>query len=831
MNNSSSSVPPVVKTSAQITGSFLAVAAFSFLLLFGPVLIAMRMQDPITERAVLRRAALERGCLACHAGIETISEVMEPFLLAEVGGRKGFECAVCHEGRPLASTKDDAHAGMYPNPSSMWVMSRGLGCAKCHSGSGELTTVMGEPIPGGPVGGSIMQSVSYASDPSGLTGSSHIYRMQRALMALETGKANKTLSSNGVIPKGTFPYANFDMDDPDGPVPTVGSDAYKEWIDRATASGLITSLPKVDAIPTFEEGVELWGDPALAGFADMHRKQCARCHVWGEGRAERGDHRAGGCASCHVLYTNDGLYEGGDPTIPTDVPGHSMKHEITRAIPAQQCNHCHTRGKRIGTTFGGMIEHGYVGTGKVPPYDEHGDPQRKLYTKEYSHVAGDVHFRRGMDCADCHSSIDVHGDGNIYPVTFFQVEIGCADCHGTPDAFPWELPVGYGTPVTLDGPRGTFLDPRDQQEKLMTTRGNARTRWVRDGDDAAHVVSIYTGKEHPIPLLKEKNLNDTWKTPQGKVAMATVSQHMGTMECYACHASWAPQCYGCHVKYDMTKEGTDWALSAMNHDPATGLQTITKSKGDISIENVGFVRWERPILGVNYKGRVTPLVPGCQTVWTFVDENGVLREQNRIYTTSDGLPAPTLAPLNPHATSEIARTCESCHTDPKALGYGEAKSRSAAILTGDEPVFADQGPGLFGDIPTSVRATPQIPGIPGFPYTWDMLVTRRGKQVQNMPLPQDSPLTAAQRDKAEREGSCIACHKHYNTPTWDRVRVNMRAALGIDSGRALTPDEHDRAVEAALLAFANMPSTQPSSQTPKPADAPSPTTSPEGGDK
>lgn len=741
--------------------------------------------------------ASAKGCLSCHQGIGVINERMQPFLLAAVSGREGFECAVCHEGKPDALTREEAHAGMWPNPASMWVVSEGQGCGKCHSDKGALKTVMSRPLENGPAGGQLLVVKSELSDPSGNTGTNHVYRLQRSLMALETGKANKTLSSNGVILKGTFPYSNFDMDDPDGAVPSVGSREYKEWIGLAVDRGLITLLPEVKAIPTFEEGKAMGLAPAQAAFADMHRKQCARCHVWGEGRDKRGDHRAGGCASCHVLYTNDALYEGNDSTIPKDRGPHPMRHQITRAIPSQQCNHCHTRGKRIGTTFGGMIEHQYVGSGKTPPWDEEASPQEKLYTKEYNNVRPDVHFERGMDCADCHTSIDVHGDGNIYPVTFFQVEIGCADCHGTPAQYPWELPVGYGTPVELEGSRGTF--EKEGRQYLITTRGNPRTRWIKEGDKA-FVLSIYSGKKYEVPLLKERQLKDSWKTQQGKVAMGVVNQHMDKMECYACHAAWAPQCYGCHVKYDMRKDGVDWALSAVNRDRSTGKQTVTRTKGDIDLENVGFIRWERPILGVNYKNRVTPLVPGCQTVWTFVDEEGKVGALNQINLTSDGLNAPTLAPLQPHANSAVARTCESCHTDPKTLGYGEGKSRSSGILEGDKALFADQGPGLFGDIPSSTRAKPQIPAIPDFPYSWDQLVTRSGKQVQNMPLPQDRPLSEEERNRAEREGLCVACHKHYNTPVWESVRRRMRAVLNAQ-GRALTPDEHDRAVEAALLSL------------------------------
>ncbi|MBI4408446.1 MAG: hypothetical protein HY561_01980 [Gemmatimonadetes bacterium] len=742
--------------------------------------------------------AAQKGCRSCHDGIETISERMQPVLLSYAGNKAGYECAVCHEGQPSATTKRQAHTGLIPNPSNMWAMAEGRGCAKCHSERGALTTVMGRPLEKA-TGGALIPWHSVRTDPSGATGGNHVYRMQRALMALETGKANKVLSSNGVIPKGMFPYANFDMDDPDGPVPSAGSDAYKQWIAKAIESGHIVRLERTHEIPTYERGKAVFGDPSKAAFADMHRKQCARCHVWGEGRNKRGDLRAGGCAACHVIYTNDGRYEGSDRTIPKDRGPHPLRHQITIAIPAEQCTHCHTRGKRIGTTYVGMFEYDYVKDERAPPWREDLSGQLELYTKQYVGVRPDLHAERGILCADCHSSIDVHGDGNIYPVTFHQVEISCSDCHGTPDQYPWELTVGYGTPVVLAGARGTYQAGR--KEYLLTNRGNAMARWVREGNRAFLVSASDTTSRREIPLLHNVQKRDGWKTHQGKVAMSTISQHVQKLECYACHSTWAPQCYGCHLQYDIRKQGTDWALSALRHDPITGRQRETKTPGDIKFENRGFMRWESPILGVNFRGKVSPLVPGCQVVWTFTDENGKTWQRNAINRTSDGFPAPTLAPLNPHANTLVARTCEDCHANPKAVGYGTAKSRSAGVLEGDAPVFANQAAGVRGDIPGAATAVDQVPRMPDFPYTWDQLVTRSGKQVQNMPLPQDRPLNAQERSRTEREGLCVACHQHYGTPEWDRVRRALRAAISPE-GRAYTPDQHDRAVELALKALA-----------------------------
>ncbi|MFQ5926451.1 MAG: c-type cytochrome [Terriglobia bacterium] len=341
------------------------------------------------------QAVAEKACLACHEGIEEINPKMKDYLFAMGAGHEGRLCVVCHEGNPDAVTKQEAHKGVFPNPGSLWVVSVGKGCGKCHSNRNALVSVQALALPE-PVGGALLEVESTSTDPSGASGRNHVYRMQRGLMATEFGKASHTLMSNGVVPKGDYVYSDYHLGDPDGPVPTVGSETYKKWIRKALETGAIKRVERSHSIPTFDQGMELWNDEVKAAFSDYYRKECGRCHVWGEGRRKRGDLRAGGCAACHVLYTNDGVYEGNDPTIPKTTGTHPMKHEITIKIPATQCNHCHTRGKRIGTTFVGAFEFDYKTDGKAPPWDEAGNAQELLYTKDYLKVREDVHFERGM---------------------------------------------------------------------------------------------------------------------------------------------------------------------------------------------------------------------------------------------------------------------------------------------------------------------------------------------------------------------------------------------------------------------------------------------------
>jgi hypothetical protein len=733
----------------------------------------------------------EKGCLSCHEGIDVINDKMQPFLLSfakkRYGMGEGYECAICHEGDPSSSKKEASHSGLIPNPSSMWVLHEGKGCAKCHDSKGSITTLMGEPLDQA-LGGTLISQQLISSEPSGTLGIDYTYRMATSLHSLNIGIASKILSSNGVVPKGTFPYGNFDMEDTDGSSPRVGSERYKEWIDKAIKSGFMRAVEKVEEIPDFKKGLTVFGSEEKAGFSDTYRKQCGRCHVWGEGRNERGDLRASGCAACHVLYGNDGKYEGNDINIRNnkDRP-HPLKHRITTAIPAAQCTHCHTRGRRIGTTFVGMFEYDYVRDGHAPPFDEHARPQEPLFTKEYLHVRKDVHFERGMQCADCHTSIDVHGDGNIYPATVYQVEIACYDCHGTPEKYPWELPVGYGMPVTLDGDRGIYKT--ENKEYLITSRGNLKANWFRE-NEKVYVLSRYTGRKHETPLLKDLRLSDKFKTQQGKVAMSTVHGHIEKMECYACHATWAPQCFGCHMQYDRRVKGTDWITTSKNVNPETGRQTVTENEGDLSFENRSFMRWESPILGVNFRGKVSPLAPGCQVFYTFIDEEGNIKALNKHYTTSTGHNSPTLAPMQPHSISLAARTCEDCHTNPKAIGYGTGNSRSVGKLLGDSPLFQDLSEGVYGDIPLAETGKWQVPKIRDFPYALDQLVTRSGKQVQNMPLPEDRPLNLEERNLVEREGLCVGCHQYQGTPEWERIIKKY--------GGASTAEQHEKIVSEAI---------------------------------
>jgi len=497
-----------------------------------------------------------------------------------------------------------------------------------------------------------------------------------------------------------------------------------------------------------------------------------------------------GCSACHIPYGNEGNYEGSDASVERDKPRHLLVHTIqsTRdktvrvngksysGIPVETCTTCHDRGKRIGVTYQGLMESAYES-----PYIEGGEGQLALHTKHYIAMQEDIHYRKGMLCIDCHTSIDVHGDGFLTGSNLAQVQIECADCHGTADAYPWELPIGFqdefGPPSGEGDPRGVAreLEPRltlgkvypPEDGYLLTARGNPFPEVVRRGEKVVvHTAGGADIELKPLKLLAREAEMET----AAKVAMVEVDRHIDSMECYSCHAGWAPQCYGCHVKIDYSegKECFDWVAAGHRHGLAehsveageSGYDTIIPGRID---EQRSYMRFEDPPLGINGEGRVSPLAPGCQPSVTIIGPGGETVLLNHIFRTLPGSEGSgpegqlgiDMSPTNPH-TSGQARSCESCHLSAKALGYGIEGGRFTRGL--DSPVYIDLMTAEGEVIPESAR--PQIEPIAGLEADWSRFVTEDGRQLQTVGhhFSLSRPLDNDERARIDRAGVCLSCH-------------------------------------------------------------------------
>lgn len=712
------------------------------------------------------------GCTAssCHQGIEPILQPSSGMFREIRGdGRKLGDadgCVICHGGNPKAVTKSAAHHGaiaslakkggpdaFYPDPASPWVNNRT--CAQCHP---------------------------------------KLVRAQwNSLMMTEAGKIQGATWAFGSLEGYQHRWSNYDGKNPARPADRLGTPAYRAYMARKAKAFPNVYVERQKTLPEAPRGEalkKLADHPGQAVFTYL-RTECERCHLGVKGRARRGDYRGMGCGACHMPYSNEGFYEGADQTIPHDKPGYPLVHSIqaTRSapvqtprirytgIPVETCTTCHNRGKRIGVSYQGLMESAWAS-----PYTEGGGGQIALHTKHYIALSKDVHYREGMLCQDCHTSIDVHGDGFIGGTDLAQVEIECADCHGTPSRYPWELPLGYGDengPGAATGPprgvakevpkylrKGKVYPVRDGY--LLTARGNPMPEVVRVGDR----VLLHTagGKDLWIDPLKKKAAEGDLSLA-AQVAMVRIQPHIQNMECYSCHASWAPQCYGCHVKVDYSNGARSFDWTAAGHEHMKpGRRTVrgeqgfgTTVPGKIT-EMRSYMRWEDPMLGINGEGRVSPLIPGCQVSVTIIGPRGKTIVLNHIFRTlpgsegggKQGQLSLDMAPVQPHTIGE-SRNCESCHASAKAMGYGIGGSHFNQPW--DTPKIVDLTTANGFVIPGKARV--QIEPIKGLGHDWSAVVTPGGKQLMTVGhhFKGSGPLSGRIRKLMDRRNVCLGCHR------------------------------------------------------------------------
>jgi decaheme cytochrome c component MtrC/MtrF-like protein len=722
------------------------------------------------EKNEIMYPAENSGCLTsgCHAGIEPIRQ--HDSKMAQAIYKKGMEkgdpngCVVCHFGDPKqVKSKDLAHSGLIKHPGSIWVVDKT--CEQCHQG--------------------------------------YKYTMERNLMMTEAGKIQGALWGWGARTGYDRIYGNYDVKDTDGPVPMRGTGVYKDYM-TALAKENPHSFPMgLKKLP--EVNMDSLAHKPWEAVYTYIRTDCQRCHIGVQGAQRRGDYRGVGCASCHIPYSDEGYYEGDDESISNDKPGHLLVHSIQSSrkakvkvndvtysgIPSETCTSCHNRGKRIGVSYLGMVESEY--NTPYTPTPDGGQP--RLHGKRYQFIKDDAHHsmesrpgnpKGGLLCQDCHTSISVHGNGNIGGSNFGEVEVECADCHGTPKQYPWELPIGFGDEFgikTSDKARGVTFELLDIQQKystvypprdgyLLTARGNPLGNVVKEDNDV--IMHSASGLDFNVPVLKILKLKEGWQNPRKAItAMIGVENHMDKLECYACHSSWTPQCYGCHVKVDFSegKKAFDWVKAGNRHDscgrsadmnPDDKKNSYTDGK---HTESRSFVRWEEPILGVNGEGRVSPIMTGCQQITTVIGKDGEALVSNKIWRTPGGVENSDdqgqrcidMTPAQPHTVTARARSCVSCHANPKALGYGIGDSLFMNGYQEDRYMDMQTADGQI----ISKNSKPQFTAIPDLPFDLSQVVTRDGKQLTTVGhhWPLSGPLAQDQRERMERVGVCISCHQ------------------------------------------------------------------------
>jgi hypothetical protein len=581
--------------------------------------------------------------------------------ISEVPGMAELTCTDCHLGDAAATEKDAAHTGMYANPTDLRVVDQT--CGTCHP--------------------------------------DEVEKVGKSMHATMAGMISGTRYAWGAQGRETI-YATYPVEDQD----PQGENALKS----------------LKQIPSYDPAKPM--GPENSPGDDYLRNQCLRCHLWSDGAQADGDYRASGCAACHVLYSDEGTYEGGDKAILKDQKDRPRFHRITSKIPETQCIHCHNRGGRTGVSFIGTIESDGYGS----PYTEKGGKQGKLHGKNYNHLTADVHYDKGLTCIDCHTRQDLHGDGNIYAKREQAVEIECQDCHGS----------------------------LQQRSELKTSWGNTFNNLKKKADGSIVLTAKLTGKEHQVPQIKDAKYSS-----EGHAAMVAIPSHMEKMECYACHATWAPQCYGCHAKQDVGKTDGDWINVKTGSDPSrAGLKSSREKSAFGWEESRSYVRWESPTLGINSDGKVSPFIPGCQVFFTQM-EGGKGLISNQVFQTTNGTSGIGTNPIQPHTVTKKARTCADCHMNPKALGLGSGAYDIDKNFPDGAPVD----------------------------FELERIVDEEGRQLQQTAREGARPFNKEELQRMDRSGTCVACHGA-DAALWQKIKGK--------AGEAPTDELHRKGIEKLL---------------------------------
>lgn len=250
-------------------------------------------------------------------------------------------------------------------------------------------------------------------------------------------------------------------------------------------------------------------------FVQKFSENCLFCHVNGEGLPADYTYRSTGCATCHVLYADDGLYQGGDPTISRTEPGHALTHEFTTAIPYTQCNHCHNRGNYDFRTMT------FVPRADMP-VEMPSETAQRLHDY-YQPISQFTLCEWELDCIDCHTSQEIMGDGLIYNDRSEAQYTQCQTCHGTLDSPPLEAVVMSTDDIAMTrADLNPHVDLSVGDTIIVTERGEPFYN-VRRIDDEWVLTGKATGETYTIPLV------------QGSLCTQDPA-NQSSASCHQCHA-------------------------------------------------------------------------------------------------------------------------------------------------------------------------------------------------------------------------------------------------------------------------------------------------------
>ena len=476
--------------------------------------------------------------------------------------------------------------------------------------------------------------------------------------------------------------------------------------------------------------------------SETHLKNlCASCHLSNE-KKEFGPinqlSRGGGCNACHLSYSDNALEylhnykiarlqeeKNNDKQVMLKNGLSKVEFHPDIKLPNSNdyCFGCHSRSGRISTNYEGWHETQLSSLPQDKNYRMLNDG--RIFIKEIP----DIHFEKGMLCIDCHLSYEIMGDGKLYKHKEEQVIIKCNDCHLTEEP-------NTKTFNQLDYESKKIIELRKynvQNKKILLTKKSNLP-----------IINSYIEGNEAYLIKKQSNTKVKIKPP---LSICINGKAHKDLSCSACHTSWSPQCIGCHTEFNRNGVGYD----LLNNKDMKG-EWIEHSKDFLA---------EYPSLGVkeieNQDGSkervIDNFIPGMIIT---IDKDKFSRNDKIIF---KRLYAPSFS----HTIRKESRSCESCHNNSVALGYGRGKL--------EYKIEGRKGRWFF----TPQYALSKYDGLPL--DAWIGFLQERNKNSTTRK--NSRPFTVEEQKRILTIGACLTCHPSNSQimkdalKDYDKVKINI----------------------------------------------------------
>lgn len=257
--------------------------------------------------------------------------------------------------------------------------------------------------------------------------------------------------------------------------------------------------------------------------------------------------------------------------------------------------------------------------------------ERERAFVDRTYAKGDRHFFE-KNCNSCHLK-------------------GCLDCHGASghriakatDDSCFACHKGYFVGSDYRG-----MAPREDNMRYQRGKEVGGERYLKMLPDVHFATGMSCGACHSMRSLisgrKAARACHDCHTINRKIIEHRIAAHLEKLECYACHSAWGAQEYGTFfLRFKESPSRVDYDLKGESRE---------------YVKSTYLKRQDPPPLGLNSRGRVSPIRPEFIAYFTDIDHDRPVGPENRL------LAAEWRAFL-PHTVQRGTVTCEGCHDSPR----------------------------------------------------------------------------------------------------------------------------------------------------------------------